>query len=549
MKRLIISLLLIVCYTGVASADPANTIAVANELVAISADGQCSFLEAIANANNTVNGSDHLDCASGNPSGPDVISLASNSTYIFSSTANITSDITIQGFGSTLDHTGSTFFTVDACCTLTLHDMTLEGSNGAGGAIESAGSLYISDSTLQENITTSNGAAIDINASGNQTYSFVNLTLTNNVADGRGGAIYVRKVEPVSGDTTVTVQVQSVEFNSNGKWTFAGTTETNNGGGLYLTGNLLFDPLEVTVINSTFTGNYADSGGAIYVNDSVDLTVQTTTLDANDAKTQGGGLINRFGDITIEQSTISNNVANNPDGTSYGGGFNNFKGTVTISNSTISSNRADRGGGFRNYATDAITNDPAIVILDHVTLTNNTANTDGFGGAIYNRQVGTIEGRVNAQNSLILGNVTPLSNTDCRNHDGTLESFGYNVKSGSALAGCSFSGTGPGDINAESTLEPDINSTLADNGGATLTHSLPTGSAAIDAVPGGQNGCTLAQLDQRNLIRFSSGTPGCDAGAFEVGADEVPTHVAVTAVSIQTSAISGLLSLVYCHFC
>lgn len=399
--------------------------------------------------------------------------------------------------------------------------MTLEGSDGSDGAIESAGSLHVENSTLQENVTSFNGAAIGIQASGNQNYSFANLTFTNNVADGFGGAIYIRKVEPVSGDPTVTVQIDSVDFINNGKWVLAGTTETNNGGGLYLTGNLLYSPLEVSVTNSTFSGNYADSGGAVSANDSVDLTIQTSTLDNNDAKSQGGAIINRFGTMLIEHSTVSNNVANNP--TSYGGGLNNFKGTITIRNSTFSGNQANRGGGFRNYTTDVITNDPGIIILDHVTMTNNIANADGFGGAIYNQQVGAIEGRVNVQNSLILGNSTPFSNLDCRNDGGTMESFGYNVKSGSALAGCSFSGTGPGDINALGATSTDINPTLANNGGPTRTHAIPFGSDARNVVPNGQNGCVATQLDQRGFLRNSgNGTVDCDAGSYEYGAAANP---------------------------
>ena len=58
---------------------------------------------------------------------------------------------------------------------------------------------------------------------------------------------------------------------------------------------------------------------------------------------------------------------------------------------------------------------------------------------------------------------------------------------------------------------------LADNGGPTRTIELLTGSAAIDAIPAGTNGCgTTITTDQRGYVRPAGAA--CDTGAFESGA-------------------------------
>lgn len=60
----------------------ANNIAVTTTAHGVSVDGQCSLVEAIITANDTVNGMPFgSDCSAGDPSGPDTIQL-SGSTYL-----------------------------------------------------------------------------------------------------------------------------------------------------------------------------------------------------------------------------------------------------------------------------------------------------------------------------------------------------------------------------------------------------------------------------------------------------------------------------------
>jgi len=59
----------------------AATINVVAGLVIVTADGQCSLIEAIENANDTTTGQPHTDCAAGNPGGADTIVLPTGETY------------------------------------------------------------------------------------------------------------------------------------------------------------------------------------------------------------------------------------------------------------------------------------------------------------------------------------------------------------------------------------------------------------------------------------------------------------------------------------
>jgi hypothetical protein len=97
-----------------ASSAQAANITVANGEVAVAANGKCSLIEAINNANNTNNGRPHADCAAGNPNGADTINLPNNGNFVLTAPAVvaqrigaiglpwISSQVTINGNGSTI---------------------------------------------------------------------------------------------------------------------------------------------------------------------------------------------------------------------------------------------------------------------------------------------------------------------------------------------------------------------------------------------------------------------------------------------------------------
>ena len=152
---------------------------------------------------------------------------------------------------------------------------------------------------------------------------------------------------------------------------------------------------------------------------------------------------------------------------------------MTVSNSTFSGNSATSGGGgsFNREGSANISNS---------TFSGNSAY---YGGGIYNAN-----GAVTLKNTIVA--YSPTGN----NCHGTLINGGNNL---------SYPDTTCPGINRDSKLGP-----LQNNGGATHTMALLSGSAAIDA--GNDAICAAApvnNLDQRGVTRPRG--PHCDIGAVE----------------------------------
>ncbi|MEQ8969201.1 MAG: choice-of-anchor Q domain-containing protein [Coleofasciculus sp. C1-SOL-03] len=239
----------------------------------------------------------------------------------------------------------------------------------------------------------------------------------------------------------------------------------NNGGGISNRENL-------TIINSTISGNTAETGGGIY----------------NFGNSANGNFVSM---VEVNNSTISGNSAREE-----GGGIYNNGGGVNVSSSTISENNAISGGGILNniYATNSVY---AVTINNTIISGNNGTNSDVEGNFISNgfNLIGDTTGSTGFENDLIEPDITKILDT-----------------------------------------------TLADNGGSTLTHALVPASPAIDAgnnndVPDG------ITTDQRGMgfNRIVDGNNDTiaivDIGAFEV--QQLPS----TSVP-EPSSILGLVGLV-----
>jgi hypothetical protein len=219
----------------------------------------------------------------------------------------------------------------------------------------------------------------------------------------------------------------------------------------------------------------------------------------------------------MTNSTLSGNTAG------YGGGiFNNHNATVT--NSTISGNTAadSYGGGISNSGT--------------LTVQNSTIhlNKAGSGRGIWN------DGTTTVMNSIVAGNAdlngsTALLPEDCNGHVPIISS-GYNIE---GYETCGFTGTGDQQNVYNGTLDLLNLLPLADNGGPTWTNALGSGSAALEKIPAGINGCgTTITTDQRGYVRpgtKNQPTNKCEIGAWEAQTTD-PYPSAITLLDLTATA-------------
>ena len=211
-----------------------------------------------------------------------------------------------------------------------------------GGAlgIESAGTVTIGDNTKFESNSTE--------------------------ADGGAIAIWTDKSNGATSGTELTL----------GRTDFTGNTAANRGGAI---ANLNNDKAEkktdfYNTVNiasgSTFTGNSAKTGGAIYNLGTMNVD---GTFDGNSTTaTRGhGGAIYNAGEMSVA-GTFKNNTATNA--ASQGGAIYN-SGTLTVADNTVfSGNSTDTGDG------GAIYNSGTLNIGDNVTFSGNTGDGTLFMG-------------------------------------------------------------------------------------------------------------------------------------------------------------------------
>jgi len=231
----------------------AATITVITDNPNIIADGQCSLIEAIVNANNDA--ATHADCAAGN--GADTIVLPANANVMlsvvygrtygqFSSPVGlppIASRITIEGNGAIISRQGGApAFGLMAVRgnfplgvgipprpgDLTLQSVTLSGGSSFGG-LSNNGTANIENSIISGNtgVGVSNGGTLTIE----------NSTISGNTASG------------VSNSGTLAIA------NS----TISGNTANFNGGGVFNSGDRL------TITNSTIRAIRPISAVAAYI--------------------------------------------------------------------------------------------------------------------------------------------------------------------------------------------------------------------------------------------------------------------------------------------
>ncbi len=384
---------------------------------------------------------------------------------------------------------------------LTIRNGTIIRDNRArdsGGGVEADdGPLTITDSTIRVNYAEF-GGGIETEYS---TVTISNSTIRLNTADAVGGGIAAYKA-------TVTIENGSV-IGGNYAYGYgggadlylsdvtisdseiSGNTAYYEGGGIhsdgsyvYISGSLIDQNIVPPDQGFTYGGGIAATYG--YDDDTQTdvpglMVIIDSTISGNTAAIGGGVYNTYYSSLYIVRSTISNNQAY------YGGGLLNFGGRWIMVNSTVSGNRAGSnqfpdggGGGIFNISSSSGEPD---ALLYNSTVTGNEANV--YGGGIAH-----VYGAMLLGGNVISGNTAGEVGSEIYNDD-VLLADSYNIMGhGGETNADAFEGFTPGvnDLNLTSDygnipLTDILETTLAANGGPTLTHALVSGSPAIDFVP------------------------------------------------------------------
>ena len=211
----------------------------------------------------------------------------------------------------------------------------------------------------------------------------------------------------------------------------------------------------LAVTNCTFSGNHADTGGAI--RNGATMTATGCTFSGNSGNINAGAIQNGPNLLMLTSSTFSGNSTTGSSANGNGnGGALRSGGNLTVTSCTFSSNSASVFGGGISINT---------------------------GGA------------PNLSNTIVAGNNAPTG----PDINGIFTAGDYNLVQNTAGT------TLPGTHNI--TGQPASLGPLANNGGPTQTHALLTGSPAID------KGNTTLTGDQRGVFRPQGAAD--DIGAFE----------------------------------
>jgi hypothetical protein len=255
----------------------------------------------------------------------------------------------------------------------TISDSTFTGNSAnLGGAICHDGQiLTMTDTVISNNTSRGGGGGI-----GNRAGDVLNLarcTITDNQASfgntlvGVGGGV-------LNSSGIVTIDDSLIARNSSdaGGGIFSGgaqlsvrrtildsnTASSSSSGGAIDSGGPL------TMIACVISNNFASSGGGLRLLGSDPVTIADSTFFGNDANTGGG--IWTSADLTLANCTFASNTS-----TSVGGAIYN-KGVLTVVASTFTQNSGTRGGAI--YDGDASTG--SLVLINSI-LAGNTASSMG----------------------------------------------------------------------------------------------------------------------------------------------------------------------------
>ncbi|MEX0643140.1 MAG: choice-of-anchor Q domain-containing protein, partial [Pirellulales bacterium] len=322
---------------------------------------------------------------------------------------------------------------------------------------------------------------------------------------------------------------------------------TLTGGDVSGSGGAISSRENLTISNSTITGNKATtSGGGVHQLTGIlntisgSLTIGNSTISGNSTIQNGGGVHAYLTtSVSITDSSITGNTAG--EGNNYNGGgvflFNNSAATIT--NSTISGNKASNDGG----GVSAVVNNGQTLAIGYSTITRNISDSDtngaGSGGGIYLRGVIGGNGTADFKNTIIAGN-TDFSNVapdidNTTNVDSVLITQAYTLvgnNKGSGLAAGGLIGTPAAPINP-------LLAALTNNGGPTRTHALLNGSPAINT---GDPAAVAGMLDVPTFDQRGTPFTRVAGGRIDIGAFELVPPPTMPTMMLLPSSDTGMFN-------
>jgi len=437
---------------------------------------------------------------------------------------NLAPTATIEINDSTLTDNGGykygSAFTNGGTATLTNSTVENNKNKYLGGSIANLAMLTITDSTITNNSSDYGSGGGILNQEGTLTITssaITNNTVTGTEEDGGlGGGIY-----NVDGEVTLTdstISGNSSGFSGGGLFNFVSELPTARAGKPRQQSpestvaaklqQLGFDSARIKALQTALAAFKAQQAAKVQaqavatatmtlVNSTVsDNTAGTNTETVRTNDDDGGGIVNAGGILNLTNSTVSGNQApnNTSDFVAVGGGIFNVYGELTLKNSTVTGNQAGYGGG-------GLFNEGELT-LERNLIAGNSAGEQG--NELFNY--------VGCATAATTTTAACLASTAAVSAD-AFNLFGHSGENNTQA----FYGFTPGasDITATSNgttptaLASILNTTLADNGGATFTHALVNGSPALDAA--GDSGLAT---DQRGITRPQGAAD--DIGAFEL---------------------------------
>ncbi|MDZ7965362.1 MAG: DUF4347 domain-containing protein [Nostoc sp. DedSLP03] len=436
---------------------------------------------------------------------PDVISLTSGQL-------TITDNITILGTGAS--------------------KLTVSGNN-ASGVFEILG---LGTDVSIDGLTVANGN--DTLGGGILVNSFGIFNLTNSIVSGNVGG-------GINSSGIVTVTNSSVSSNtgsginvSNAISGFLGSTDIidasygilnltnssisgNTGDGISNEGS------RVSLTNSSVSSNTRFgiyNNAALIGYGTYDSGILNLTNSSVSGNTEGG--ISNLGSfLRLTNSSVSGNTGSGISNLGIDDPYGGASSSAILNNSTVSGNTAISDGG-------GIYNDNTLTLLN-TTVTNNTADSNGDGGGVFNSA-----GTITVANTIIAGNFDKSTSGNINPDVAGIFTDSGNNLIGNNTGSTSFTTSTLVGTSA-TPIDPKLGS-LQNNGGVTFTHALLAGSHAINA---GNNTLVSGSLitDQRGagFGRISGGV--VDIGAYEVQSSITPPVNTDTVVTNTNDSGAGSL--------